>query len=195
MNERLIKDCFKLIIEQGLGLSLDDPNLVGTPERMAKMYRHIFRNAKMECKPKLTKFPNEENIQELIMLDRIHFVSWCSHHFLPFEGYAWMGYIPDKFVIGASKPSRLIEHYSACPNLQEFLCMNCIKEFDKQIEPKGTILVMRAIHSCMRCRGVKQSGGAGMITSSLSGVLKKDAKARAEAMDLIKLSMMQGMIE
>jgi GTP cyclohydrolase I len=47
----------------------------------------------------------------------------------------------------------------------------------------------------MRCRGVQQSGGAGMITSALSGVFKRDAKARAEAMDLIKLSMMQGMIE
>jgi GTP cyclohydrolase I len=193
MNERLIRDCFKLIIEQGLGLSLDDPNLVDTPKRMARMYCHIFRNVNKKSM-ELTLFPNKGH-EELIMLDRIHFVSWCSHHFLPFEGYAWMAYIPDKWIVGASKPARLIEFISARPSIQEDLCTDVISAFDMKVEPKGSILVMRAIHSCMRCRGVQQSGGAGMITSALSGVFKRDAKARAEAMDLIKLSMMQGMIE
>jgi GTP cyclohydrolase I len=188
MKERIIEDCFRLIISEGLGLSLDDPNLSGTPKRMARMYCHMFRNAKIPSM-ELTLFPNEGH-EELIMLDRIHFVSWCSHHFLPFEGYAWMGYIPDKMIVGASKPARLIEHISARPNLQEDLCSDVILAFDMKVKPKGTILVMRAIHNCMRCRGVMQTGGAGMITSALSGVFKEDAKARAEAMDLIKLSMM-----
>ena len=189
MHSDRIEWHFGKILEEGLGLDLSDPNLIETPTRITRMYQEIFKGIGSEFND-LKAFPNEKNYQQLIMLDCIHFVSWCSHHFLPFEGLAWVGYIPDKYLIGTSKPARLVDHYASRPQLQENLCHDVIERFDNVIKPKGTIVAMRALHGCMRCRGVKQTGRSGMITSALSGVLLKDNKAVSEAMDWIKISLM-----
>jgi GTP cyclohydrolase I len=46
----------------------------------------------------------------------------CAHHFLPFTGNAWVLYVPADRLVGASKMARMVEHYSARPQLQEHLC-------------------------------------------------------------------------
>jgi GTP cyclohydrolase I len=123
------------------------------------------------------------------MSDRIYFTSICSHHFLPFTGLAWVSYIPNHSLVGASKMSRLVEHYSSRPQLQENLTHQVLNTFVNAIEPEGAMVVMRAVHSCMTCRGVKQTGGAGMQTSALHGAFFK-AEVKSEALELIKLSLM-----
>ena len=188
MHSDRIEWHFGKILQEGLGLDISDPNLLETPKRISRMYHEIFKGLGSEFSD-FKAFPNEKNYQQLVMLDCIHFVSWCSHHFLPFEGLAWIGYIPDKVLIGASKPARLVDHYASRPQLQENLCHDVINSFDKAIKPRGTIVAMRALHGCMRCRGVKQTGGSGMITSALSGVLRSDSKAREEAMRYIMISL------
>jgi GTP cyclohydrolase I len=208
--ERIIKD----LVVKGLGLDLSDPNLSNTPARISEMYQDIFQNVGKEYPEELiTWFPNEEipcvkelvphelgrthsdihyikyTYNQLILFPKIHFTSWCAHHFLPFDGEAWFGYIPKEKLVGASKPARLMEWYSKRPQMQETLCNDVINRFDEAIKPQGTILLIYGVHDCMRCRGVKSSGG--MFTSAVSGVLSTDAKARSEAMDLIKISMMR----
>jgi GTP cyclohydrolase I len=192
MDIRKVEEHIFFALQEGLGLDMTDPNLADTPKRIAKMYVEEFFKGKEKDFDSITTFPNEDNYQQIILLDRIHFVSVCSHHFLPFVGLAWLGYIPDKLLVGASKPSRIIAHYAARPQLQERLCHQVITRFEEAVKPRGTILVMRAVHGCMSHRGAKQIGGAGMITSAVSGVFEKDAKARAEAMDLINLSLKMG---
>jgi len=182
---------FSKVISEELGLDLSDPNLRETPQRLERMYQEIFANVGKEFTD-FKAFPNDRDYKQLIMFDTIHFVSWCSHHFLPFEGKAWLGYIPKELLVGASKPARLINHYSLRPQLQETLCDDVIKQFDRHIKPYGTIVAMRAIHGCMRCRGVKQQSGSGMTTSALSGVLMDDLKARDEAMRWIEMSLIMG---
>jgi GTP cyclohydrolase I len=137
----------------------------------------------------LTTFPNEEGYNQIILLDRIHFVSMCSHHFLPFSGLAWLGYIPDKLLVGASKASRLITFFSKRPQLQEALSHQILSKFNEVVKPQGTMVLIRGIHGCMSDRGVLQYGGSGMITSAVSGCVMKDARAREEMLDLVKISL------
>ena len=179
-------------LEKGLGLDLSDPNLSGTPGRIAKMWvRELFESLdKPEGFENLTCFPNEKAYDQIIMLDRIHFVSTCSHHFLPFAGLAWLGYVPKGILAGASKPSRLISFFSKKPQLQENLSHEIIDCFNEKVDPQGCFLLMRGIHGCMSNRGALQYNGSGMTTSAVSGVFKTDSKARSEAMDLIKISLM-----
>ncbi len=175
-------------LEQGLGLDLNDPNLKGTPERIARMYgKEFFKGVDKEFEG-LTVFPNDEKYDEIVLLDNIHFVSVCSHHFLPFSGLAWVAYIPNKSVVGASKPSRVITHYASRPQLQENLCQQVVSFLEEQLKPKGVMVVMRAIHGCMSNRGINQYAGAGMLTSAIRGVFKSDKSAKDEAFNLIKLS-------
>jgi GTP cyclohydrolase I len=183
-----IEKDFHHLISEGLGFDMSDPNLKDTPQRVSRMYQELFKNVGKEFNG-MTSFPNSEQYDQIIMMDNIHFTSVCSHHFLPFSGKAWFAYLPDQRLMGASKAARVITHYAAQPQLQENLCQQVVNYIEKDLQPQGIMLVMRAIHGCMACRGVYQYHGAGMITSSIRGVFKNPA-ARNEVMDLIKLSIM-----
>lgn len=192
MDLELIEQLVTRILSEGLGLDVTDPNLRGTPGRISKMWVTEFFETLGEGKgfDNLTTFPNEPGYNQLIMLDRIHFTSMCSHHFLPFSGLAWVAYIPDEKLIGASKPSRLISYHSKKPQIQESLCHEVIHDFDRIVEPRGTMVLMRGIHGCMSNRGVLQYNGSGMTTSAVSGSINEDGKTRTEALDLIKISLL-----
>jgi len=194
------------LMMQALGLDMTDPNMEDTPERIGRMYFQLFRNVGKEFEG-WTVFPNEvvaevmgiskehpisqeRRNNQIIMLDNIHFVSTCSHHFLPFVGKAWVLYIPDKVLVGASKPARCIEHYAAMPQIQENLCGDVLSSFVKHAKPLACMVMMRAIHQCMSCRGVNQYGNAGMTNSAIHGVFLSDSSAKAEALEMIKISMM-----
>jgi GTP cyclohydrolase I len=188
MDESKVAYHFAQLVSEGLGFDLTDPNLSDTPLRVAKMYcREWFKSVDIEFKD-FKSFPNDESYKQIIMSDRIHFTSICSHHFLPFTGLAWISYIPATQLVGASKMSRLVEHYASRPQLQENLTHQVLNCFVNNIQPEGAMVVMRAIHSCMTCRGVRQTGGAGMQTSALHGAFYK-AEVKAEALELIKLSL------
>ncbi len=184
MNTKQTKKLFEALISEGLELDPIDPNLKDTPARLAKMYSELIN---YENPPILTVFPNE-GFDEIIMLDNIPFTSLCSHHFLPFSGLAWFAYLPDKVLIGASKIARLIQYYSKRPQLQENLGIQIVDHFCREIEPKGIMLVMRAVHGCMSCRGVKTGMNAGMMTSITRGVFRDEMNSRNEVLQLIKIS-------
>lgn len=200
MNQDKVEQYFRLLMSEGLGLDMSDPNLCGTAGRVAKMYcQEFFKNVDEEFPAeKLTTFPNEDGYDEIILADNIPFVSICSHHFLPFTGKAWFLYIPNHQVIedkeallsGASKMARVVQHYASRPQLQERLAKQIVKRFEELVKPNGIMLVMRAVHGCMSCRGVKSGNNSGLVTSIVRGAFKEHASTRSEAMDLIKLSLM-----
>jgi GTP cyclohydrolase IA len=130
----------------------------------------------------------ELKINQIILLDKIDFTSMCSHHFLPFSGRAWFMYIPNQYLVGASKPARLISHYASRPQLQELLGQQIINRFVEVVKPRGAMLVMRATHGCMSCRGVKQGNSTGMLTSLVHGCFKDELSTREEGLSLINLS-------
>jgi len=93
---------------KGLGLDLLDPNLIDTPERVARMYVDELMSSLEKEPPNLKTFPNENKVHgftqkeydEIILFDNIPFISLCSHHLLPFSGKAWLAYIPNNRLIG-----------------------------------------------------------------------------------------------
>lgn len=184
MNFKRTKELFEDLISEGLELDLTDPNLKDTPIRLTRMYDELIGDV---SRPVLTVFPNE-GFDEIVMLDNIPFTSMCSHHFLPFSGLAWFLYLPDKLLVGASKIARLIQYYSNRPQLQENLSVQIMDHFCKEIEPKGAMLVMRGVHGCMSCRGVKTGMNAGMTTSVTRGAFRDNHITRDEALSLIQLS-------
>ncbi len=190
MNENLISDLFRNVISEGLGLDLSDPNLKDTPNRIARAYcQEFFENTGKEPEGNLLKtFPNNHHYDEIIMFDNIPFTSMCSHHFLPFSGLAWFLYIPNELLLGASKPARTIEFFTKQPLLQEHLSHLISTFLQEEVKPLGTMLVMRAVHSCMACRGVKTGLSSGMTTSQTTGYFRS-TPTKMEALQLIQLSL------
>jgi GTP cyclohydrolase I len=158
-----------------LGIDHDREGLRETPGRMARAYAEL-----LDAQPlQLTTFPNDEGYDELVLARDIPFRTLCEHHLLPFSGVAHVGYLPGGRILGLSKLARLVEHFAARPQTQERLTKQVADCLDAHLRPRGAGVLLRAEHSCMSLRGVR-AHGATTVTSALAGMLRTDARARAE---------------
>lgn len=188
MNEEKVSQHFEKLMTEGLGLDLTDPNLQDTPKRVAKMYcREFFKNLDNKPDDLVKVFPNK-GIDQIILSDHIPFTSYCSHHLLPFSGVGFFLYIPNKFLLGASKPTRVVNFFSKFPSLQEEVGELVLNYLVKEADPKGAMLIMRAVHGCMSCRGVESGLSAGLTTSITYGGFRENLSTRMEGLALIQLS-------
>jgi GTP cyclohydrolase I len=158
-----------------LGVDLGGEGLEETPGRMARAYAELF-----DAQPfRMTTFPNDEGYDELVLARAIPFRTVCEHHLLPFSGVAHVGYLPGERILGLSKLARLVEHFAARPQTQERLTKQVADTLAELVQPKGAGVVLEAEHSCMTLRGVRALGST-TVTSALVGLLRTDARSRAE---------------
>lgn len=167
----------------------EDPNregLIDTPKRIARMYEEIFAGLQADPREHLKVNFQEEQHEELVLVKDIPFYSVCEHHFVPFFGKAHVGYIPkDGKLTGLSKLARVVDTVAKRPQLQERITSTIADTLQDVLDPLGVIVVVEAEHMCMTMRGIKKPGSK-TVTSAVRGLFKNDAKARTEAMSLIK---------
>ena len=162
----------------------DDPTrngLIDTPERVLKAYKEMTEGYEADIE-KILSVSFDVDFDELVVLKDIPFVSLCEHHMLPFTGSATVGYIPKERIVGLSKLARLVDAYAKRLQVQERLTKQIADAMLHHIDPLGCGVVIRGNHSCMSCRGIKKQGE--MITSSMHGVFRTDARARSEFLAL-----------
>jgi len=99
-------------------------------------------------------FENED-YTDIIKIKKINFNSICEHHLLPFHGECTIGYVPDKYILGLSKFSRVVQSLSKKLQLQERLTREIGETINRILKPAGVVVEMNSIHSCMCFRGVK----------------------------------------
>jgi len=172
-------------------LDLDDKNLIGSPNRMARALLEVCSGLGTNQKEIFsTTFP-AENYNEVIILRNIDYTSLCSHHFFPFIGKAHVGYLPDTShgedsrVVGLSKLAHIVDLHAQRPQLQERMCHGIMTSIREELKPAGVMVVIEGSHGCLTCRGAKKAN-ASMMTSALDGKFKEDPKLRAEFLSLIK---------
>lgn len=170
-NAQVIEDSIKTIISQFD--NVDREGLKETPARVARMYAEILQPPRME----ISVF-DADGYDEMIIDNDIKFFSLCEHHLLPFFGTVTIGYVPDMKVIGLSKLSRIVDHFSKQLQMQERLTSQIANFITEKLSPKGVGVIVRARHLCREMRGIKNQGE--MITSCLLGVFREDEKARNE---------------
>lgn len=184
MDKQRIENAVREILS-AIGEDPDREGLQETPKRVANMYAEIF--AGMEDDPKRhLKIFNESNNDEMVVVRDIPMYSMCEHHLLPFVGKAHIAYIPsDGKVIGLSKLARIVDSFSKKPQLQERLTSQIADFLEENLSPKGIAVVIEAEHLCMTMRGAR-AAGAKTQTSALRGIMRKDARTRAEVMSLLR---------
>jgi GTP cyclohydrolase IA len=168
-----------------VGENPDRDGLVRTPARVARAYAELFAGLRVDpAKVLTTAF--EANHEELVLVRDIDVMSLCEHHLLPFRGLAHIGYIPGEHgrITGLSKLARVVEVYARRPQVQERLTAQIADLLSERLDPRGVIVVLECEHMCMAMRGI-QKGGSRTVTSAVRGLLREDAKTRAEAMGLI----------
>ena len=172
-------------------LDLDDKNLVGSPNRMARALLEVCSGLGTDEKEIFsTTFPAEK-YDDVIILKDIDYTSMCSHHFFPFTGKAHVGYLPDTTkgeesrVVGLSKLAHIVDVHAQRPQLQERMCHNIMTSIKDELKPAGVMVVIEGSHGCLTCRSARKAS-AKMITSALDGKFR-DSKLRAEFLSLIGL--------
>jgi GTP cyclohydrolase IA len=172
------------LVFEGLGLDPTAPAIRDTPERVARMYDEIFAGLVVDPSEVLDVV-FEEGHDELVLIRDIPFASICEHHLIPFVGRAHVGDLPNTAgqVTGLSKLARLVDLVARRPNLQERITTTIADTLEKALSPRGVMVIIEAEHLCMTMRGVRKPG-AMTVTSAVRGLMRDDARTRAEAMSL-----------
>ena len=165
----------------------EDPTrdgLADTPDRVIRSFEEMTSGYSEDPKEILGKVFAQDH-DEMIISAGIRFSSLCEHHMLPFSGTAAVGYIPwNGKVVGLSKLARVVGAFSHRLQIQERLTQQVASSISKALNPLGVGVVMRAHHSCMGCRGVRQPDSE-MVTSCMTGVFRDKAEVRAEFLGLV----------
>ena len=149
------------------------------------MYEEVFSGLESDPEQFLKIFTEQKN-DEMVVVRDIPLYSMCEHHLLPFVGKAHIVYIPKEGkVIGLSKLARIVDCFARRPQIQERLTSQIADFLMDRLEPQGVAVLIEAEHLCMTMRGAR-AAGAKTKTSALRGVMKSDARTRAEAMSLLK---------
>ncbi len=151
----------------------EDPTLdvSATPIRVARMYQDELLasykpGAYDDLVSRFTTFPNERADAPLVTQGPFTFTSVCSHHMVAFSGEAYIGYLPGDFIIGASKPARVLEHFSRKLQIQERLGEQIADFLYEKAKARWVGVTLVALHGCMHARGVRQLSSR-MVTTSL----------------------------
>ena len=173
----------------------DDPSregLLDTPKRVAKAYREWFSGYALDPDAYLARtFEEVGGYEEMIVLRDIEYESHCEHHMAPIIGKAHVGYLPDGKVVGISKLARVVEAYAKRLQVQEKMTAQIAGCIQRALQPIGVGVVVEGVHECMTTRGVHKRG-VSMVTSTMLGAFRDDARTRAEFLRFIQTGSSRG---
>jgi GTP cyclohydrolase I len=166
----------------------EDPTrdgLLETPRRVSEMYVELFEGLDADPGEHL-RVTFEAGHDEMVMVRDIPFTTLCEHHLVPFTGLAHVAYLPgpEGRITGLSKMARLVEGYARRLQVQERMTTQIVEAMERELHPRGSMVVVEAEHFCMSMRGVKKAGST-TVTSAVRGVFRDDAAYRAEALQYI----------
>lgn len=175
-------------VKEILRLLGEDPEregLVKTPERVAKAMQYLTQGYTQDGGEIIQQALFDEEYQQMVLVKDIELYSVCEHHMLPFLGKAHVAYIPNGKITGLSKVARVVNTFARRLQVQERLTVQIRDAIQESLHPLGVAVVIEAMHTCMKIRGVEKSNSI-TTTSAFSGIFLKDARTRNEFLNLIK---------
>jgi GTP cyclohydrolase IA len=178
------EDAFRSII-RWIGEDPDRDGLQETPKRLVRAFREYFCGYVEDPEQILRKtFEEVDGYDEMIVLRGVAFTSHCEHHVAPIVGRAWVGYVPDRRVVGISKLARVVEAYAKRLQIQERMTAQIANTIESVLKPRGVAVVVKATHHCMVSRGV-QKRGTDLVTSRMLGCFRDYPMTRGEFLSMV----------
>lgn len=167
-------------------VDMNDPSVQETPARVIKFWKEY--NTPHDPQTLLSRtFDNAKGSPGMVALSEIPFRALCEHHLAPFEGHAYVAYIPNKRVIGLSKIPRLVEAVGIHrPSVQETITEQLANLLFEGLQSQGSIVVVKAKHTCMGARGACVPEVV-TTTSSVKGLFLHAPHIRQEFFSLVGL--------
>ncbi|KAJ6140450.1 hypothetical protein N7470_010455, partial [Penicillium chermesinum] len=179
-----LADAVKTIIEC-LGEDTTREGLQRTPERYAQAMLYFTKGYEESVDALVNEAIFHEDHHELVIVKDINVSSLCEHHLVPFTGKIHIGYIPNQYVLGLSKLSRLAEMFARRLQVQERITKQLASAITEVLNPRGVGVIMEASHLCMVMRGVEKTQSM-TITSCMLGSMQSDTKIRDEFIMLLR---------
>jgi GTP cyclohydrolase I len=154
----------------------DNPVRAGlhdTPARVVRAYEEWFGGYARDPAQILGRRFERSGYDDIVLLRDIPLHSTCEHHMAPITGVAHLAYLPGEQVVGLSKLARLVDAYARRLQIQERLTVEIADALQRELQPRGVAVVIRASHGCMTSRGVQVHGSA-MVTRRLLGAFERE---------------------
>lgn len=156
-----------------------------TPLRVAEMFDELLSGYSIDPEQLLNGALFDVEYDQMVVVRSIEYYSLCEHHLLPFYGFAHVGYLPDKKVIGLSKIPRIVDMFARRLQVQERMTQEIATFLNSLIEPKGVGVVVEGTHMCTVMRGVRKQDPR-MVTSAVMGALRDNSATRQEFMEHVR---------
>jgi GTP cyclohydrolase I len=182
----------KLAVEAAVRAILDNvgedsqrDGLIGTPDRIARMYDEVLGGYKVDPVKLVNGALFDVDYSEMVLVRDIEFFSMCEHHMLPFYGRVHVAYLPTDKVIGLSKIPRLVEMFARRLQVQERMTHQIAEMLDEILAPRGVAVAVEGQHMCSMMRGVKKEHPV-MFTTNFLGEFNDDRELRKEFLSLVR---------
>lgn len=149
------------------------PGLHDTPARVARAYEEWCGGYAQDPARILGRRFERSGYDDIVLLRDIPLHSTCEHHMAPITGVAHVAYLPGEHVVGLSKLARLVDAYARRLQIQERLTVEIADALQRELQPRGVAVAIRASHACMTTRGVHVHGSA-MLTRRLLGAFERE---------------------
>ncbi len=163
----------------------DREGLKDTPKRVVKAYKEWFRGYDMDPADELSRvFEDVSGYDDMVILREIDVESHCEHHIAPFLGKAYVAYLPTDKVVGISKLVKVVEIFSKRLQTQETMTAQIADAIDEALKPRGSAIMIDAVHQCMSTRGVHHPD-VSTITTQFTGEFKTNPALQDRFLKLI----------
>ena len=166
----------------------DDPTregLIDTPKRVVSAYAEWYRGYDQDPEEVLSRvFEDVSGYDDMVILRDIDVESHCEHHMAPFLGTAFVAYLPTDKVVGISKLVKVVEIFAKRLQTQETMTAQIVQAIDNALAPRGTAIMIDAVHQCMSTRGVHHPN-VSTITTQFTGEFKTNPALQERFLRLI----------
>jgi len=166
----------------------DREGLKDTPKRVINAYKEWFRGYDLDPNDELSRrFDDVSGYDDMVILREIDVESHCEHHMAPFLGKAYVAYLPTDQVVGISKLAKVVEIFAKRLQTQETMTAQIANAIDDALKPRGSAVMIDAIHQCMSTRGVHHPN-VSTITTQFTGEFKTNPHLQDRFLRLIGIS-------
>jgi GTP cyclohydrolase I len=159
---------------RALGYDLDDPELRGTPARVAEAYAKDLLNGEgvdLDVLVHEGSAPLNDQVG-MVVVRGLAVSTVCPHHLLPSLGTAVVGYLPGSRLLGLGTFARLIDAASRRLTLQEGIGDRVVAALMKRGGARGAFCQIELVHGCLAARGPRRPE-ARMVTLARAGALEE----------------------
>ncbi|MDN9006823.1 GTP cyclohydrolase I FolE [Francisella tularensis] len=167
----IITKAYRQILD-ALGLYTDE--FEKTPFRVARMFtQEIFNGLDYANFPACALYENEFNYTGVLTQKNITIMSFCEHHFVPFEGTAEVSFIPkNNNIIGLCRINSICDFFSRRPQIQERMTAQIFEALKFILSTEDVSVKIKAKHACVSLRGVNNQNSQ-TYTQMVGGVFAK----------------------